>query len=102
MTVAGMAVVSGRLVRDRLLAIAILSQGVVMLLVAVSSYFPRLDVELAAAGLFVLVPLWMIHLSRNTCFQSLAIPHRKPGPSSTGTPPPDGSLPATDSNGGSE
>lgn len=63
-TVAGMAVVSGRLVRDRVLAAGMLVQGIVLLFVAVNSYFPRTELAAAAVGLLLLYPLWSVWVWR--------------------------------------
>jgi len=73
-TVAAAAVVSGRLVRDRMLAIAIMVQGIVMTLVAASAYFPRPELELAAAAILLVLPLWMAHVFRRGSFRETAIP----------------------------
>lgn len=77
-TVAAAAVVSGRLVRDRMLAIAVMVQGIVMTLVAASSYFPRPELELAAVAIVLVLPLWMAHIFRRGSFRETAIPEYQP------------------------
>ena len=73
-TVSAAAVVSGRVIRDRMLAVAVMVQGMVMLLVAASAYFPRPELELAAVTILLVFPLWLIHLFRRGSFRDAAIP----------------------------
>lgn len=87
MTVAVMAIVSGRLVRDRILAIAVMVQGIVMTLVAASAYFPRPELELAAAAILLVLPLWMAHIVRRGSFRETALPAYQRAVSQVGTQP---------------
>lgn len=61
--VAGMALVSGRTGRDRLLAAGILSQGIVMILVAGGAYFPRAGFSVASVALLIVYGVWLIWLA---------------------------------------
>ena len=73
-TVSAAAVVSGRVIRDRMLAIAVMVQGTVMILVAASAYFPQPELELAAVAILLVLPLWLTHLFRRGSFRQAAIP----------------------------
>jgi hypothetical protein len=56
--VAGMALIFGRTNRDRVLALGIMSQGIVMMLAAGSAYFPRADLAVAAIAFLCLGCVW--------------------------------------------
>lgn len=101
-TVAAAAVVSGRLVRDRMLAIAVMVQGIVMTLVAASAYFPRPELELAAAAILLVLPLWMAHVFRRGSFRDRAIPEYQPAVSTSVPQPPEESPLPTEFVGESE
>lgn len=58
--IAVMALVSGRSMRDRLLAVGVVAQGIVMTFVAGAAYFPRAELDVAALVLAVLFCLWSV------------------------------------------
>ena len=58
--IAVMALVSGRSMRDRLLAAGVAAQGIVMTFVAGTTYYPRAELEVAALVLAVLCCLWSV------------------------------------------
>ena len=58
--IAVMALVSGRSMRDRLLAVGVVAQGIVMTFVAGAAYYPRAELEVAALVLAVLCCLWSV------------------------------------------
>ena len=68
--IAGMSLVSGRTVRDRILAAGILSQGILMTFVAGSAYFPRAELEIAATTIFVVFCSWCVWFTRDQRDQS--------------------------------
>jgi len=57
-----------------MLAIAVMVQGMVMILVAASAYFPQPELELAAVAILLVFPLWLTHLFRRGSFRQAAIP----------------------------
>ena len=68
--IAVMALVSGRSLRDRLLATGVVAQGIVMTFVAGSAYFPRAELEVAAVVLAVLCCLWSVWIFNDGRIQS--------------------------------
>ena len=58
--IAVMALVSGRSMRDRLLAVGVVAHGIVMTFVAGAAYYPRAELEVAALVLAVLCCLWSV------------------------------------------
>ena len=56
--IAAMALVSGRTMRDRVLAAGILSQGILMTFVAGIAFYPRAELEIGAMALHGVVCLW--------------------------------------------
>ena len=56
--IAGMELVSGRTMRDRVLAAGVLSQGIVMTFVAGIAFYPRAELEIGAIGLLGVFCLW--------------------------------------------
>ena len=67
--IAVMALVSGRSMRDRLLAVGVAAQGIVMTFVAGAAYYPRAELEVAAlalAALFCLWSVWIFNDGRNS------------------------------------
>lgn len=58
--VAGMALIFGRNHRDRVLALGIFSQGIVMMLASGSAYFPRADLAVAAIAFLFLGCVWCV------------------------------------------
>lgn len=58
--IAVMSLVSGRSLRDRLLAAGVVAQGIVMTFVAGAAFYPRAELEVAALALAVLFCLWSV------------------------------------------
>ncbi|MBS0201317.1 MAG: hypothetical protein JSS49_00350 [Planctomycetes bacterium] len=58
--IATMAMISGRTVRHRLLAVGVLGQGIVMLLVSGAVYYPRAELGIAALALLTISGLWSL------------------------------------------
>ena len=58
--IAVIALVSGRTVRDRVLAAGILSQGILMTFVAGSAYYPRAELEIGAIAVLAVFCLWCV------------------------------------------
>ncbi len=68
-TIGGMAVVAGRSVRDRVLAMGVLVQGVAIMFVTGGGYLFSDEFDLAAAALllvFCLWGIWMIPIAKKS------------------------------------
>jgi FtsH-binding integral membrane protein len=68
-TIGGMATVAGRSVRDRLLAMGVLVQGIAIVFVAGGGYLFREEFDLASAALllvFCLWGIWMIPIAKRS------------------------------------